>query len=280
MTARFAVDRGERIAGHLLNDRWVRRLARAGIVSRAVNYLVLAILVTLVLFGRGDHEVDRRGAIETIGAAPLGRCILVLLCVGFAAYVAWQLVRAASHRGGEGRASGLGRRLLALGTAAIYLVFLLSAATVALGSSTSSPQSSQQSLTAQLLADSGGRMVVVATGIVVIGVGAVLVGVAAARRFEAPLDTSSMGAAMRRTTVVLGVAGQVGRGLVFALIGGFVVSAGVSRDASRSKGLDASLHSLAGTRVGAISLSVVAVGFVAFGLYSLVDARYRDDFSR
>ena len=89
-----------------------------------------------------------------------------------------------------------------------------------------------------------------------------------------------MGPAMRRAAAVLGVVGQSARGLVFVIVGGFVLSAALADDASRSKGLDASLRTLAAQRFGAILLSVVALGFLAFGLYSLVDARYRDDFSR
>ncbi len=107
-----------------------------------------------------------------------------------------------------------------------------------------------------------------------------LFGYAASRRFEWPLDTRAMGPAMRRVAAVLGSTGQAARGLVFVIVGGFVLSSALADDASRSKGLDASLRTLATQRFGALLLSVVALGFLAFGLYSLVDARFREDFSR
>ena len=272
--------RGEAIAGRALDDRWVERVARAGILSRAVIYIVLALLVVAVLLGRGDHEVDQRGAVATLAGAPAGRLLLVVLCVGFLAYVAWQALRALARRADQDAAGNATRRLLALGTAAVYSVLFVTTVRVMAGSPGNSPQSDQDSWTARLLGANGGRLVVVAAGAAIIVAGVAFLAVAVTRRFEVPLDTSSMGRGMRRLAAVLGVAGQAARGVVFIIIGGFVVSAGITADAAQSKGLDASLKTLAVQRFGAIMLSVIALGMMAFGLYSLIDARYRDDFSR
>jgi hypothetical protein len=272
--------RGEAIAGRALDDRWVERVARAGILSRAVNYIVLGALVAAVLLGRGDTELDRRGAIESVSGGIAGHVMLLLLCVGFVAYIGWQLLRAATRRRDQGALANAGRRLLALGTALVYAGFLTTTVRVLVGAGTKSPQSDQDSWTSRLLSASGGRILVAVAGVAVILTGLALFGYAASRKFETPLDTGAMGPAMRRAAAILGVAGQSARGAVFVIVGGFVLSAALADDASRSKGLDASLRTLADQRFGAILLSVVALGFLAFGLYSLVDARYRNDFSR
>lgn len=272
--------RGEAIAGRALDDRWVERVVRAGIVSRAVNYLVLGALVTDVLLGRGNKELDRRGAIESISGGVAGHVMLLLLCLGFASYIAWQLLRAVTRRNDQSDLANAGRRLLAVGTALVYAGFLITTVRVLVGAGTQSPQSDQDSWTARLLGASGGRVLLALAGSAVIIVGLVLFGYAASRRFESPLDMSAMSAGLRRAATVLGVAGQCARGVVFGIVGGFVLSAALTENASQSKGLDASLRTLSGQRFGAILLSVVAVGFLAFGLYSLLDARYRKDFSR
>ncbi len=272
--------RGEAIAGRALDDKWVGRVARAGIVSRAVNYIVLGALVAAILLGRGDKEVDKRGAIESISGGFAGHVLLILLCIGFVSYITWQLLRAVTRRNDQSDLANAGRRLLAVGTALVYVGFLVTTVRVLLGSTTSSPQNAQDSWTARLLGAGGGRLLVAAVGIAVIVVGLALFGYAASRKWETPLDTSAMGATMHRVATVLGVVGQAARGLVYVIVGGFVLSAALAQDASRSKGLDAGLRALAAQRFGAIMLSVVALGFLAFGLYSLVDARYREDFSR
>lgn len=272
--------RGEAIAGRALDDRWVERIARTGILSRAVNYLVLGALVTDVLLGRGNPELDRRGAIESISGGVAGHVLLLVLCVGFVSYIAWQLLRVITRRNDQHGLANAGRRLLALGTALVYVGFLITTLRVLAGTGTKSPQSGQDSWTARLLGAGGGRVLVAMAGIAIIVVGLVLFGYAASRRFESPLDMSAMSTGLRRVVTILGVIGQSARGVVFGIVGGFVLSAALAQDASQSKGLDASLRTLAAQRFGAIVLSVVALGFLAFGLYSLLEARYREDFSR
>lgn len=275
-----AARQGEALAGWALDDKWVVRVARAGILSRAVNYLVLAVLVAAIVLGRGDHEVDRRGAVEALAGAPLGRVLLVLLCVGAISFIVWQVLRAAARRGDQRAAADAARRALALGTAVIYLAFLVTIIRVLVGSSTQSPNSRQDALTARVLSASGGRVLVAAAGAACIAVGVGLGAYAATRRFEKPLDMRSMSEGLRRFATVLGIVGQAGRGLVFVIIGGFIVSAALADNASRSKGMDAALKTLAAGSYGPLVLAVVALGFLAFGLWSLVDARYRQDFSR
>ena len=270
----------EAVAGHTLHHRWVERVARVGILSRAVNYLVLGVLTVTVLLGHAATEVDRRGAVEAVASAPFGRVLLLLLCAGFAAYVAWQLLRAASRRGGEGRGQSVGRRLLALGTALVYLTFLVTTVRVVAGASTRSPQGEQDSWTAHLLSAPGGRVLVAAVGAGFIVAGIVLGVNAVRQRFESHLATGRMTPLVRAASRVLGVAGQMGRALLLAVIGGFIISAAASADPGQSKGMDAALRTLAGEPFGTLLLLVVAGGFVAFGLYSLIDARYREDFTR
>lgn len=275
-----AARRTEGAAGSTLDKPWAKNVARVGILSRAVNYLALTVLVALILVGRGNHETDRRGAVEALASQGFGRAVLVVLCVGFVAYIAWQLLRAVARRSDQSPLMNAARRLAALGLAVTYGAFLVSTVSILIGSQTSSPQKNQQTLTARLLSENGGRVIVALAGAAVICVGIGLIVFAVMRRFETPLATEHMSKGMRRVAATLGVAGQSGRALVLAIIGGFVISAALSKNASQSKGLDASLHTLAGQRFGAIMLLIVALGFLSFGLYSLVDARYRKDFSR
>ncbi|MBV8910959.1 MAG: DUF1206 domain-containing protein [Gammaproteobacteria bacterium] len=263
-----------------LDKPWAKNIARMGILSRAVNYLALTVLVGLILAGRGNQEADRRGAVEALASKAIGRGLLVLLCVGFVAYIAWQLLRAVTRRSDQGPLMNAARRCAALGIAVAYGAFLVSTVLILAGSHTSSPQKNQQALTARLLSENGGRFAVALAGAVLVGTGIGLCIFAVMRRFETPLDTERMGKGMRRLASILGVTGQSGRALVLTIIGGFVISAAISQKASQSKGLDESLHTLAGQPFGAIMLMVVALGFLSFGLYSLVDARYRKDFSR
>jgi hypothetical protein len=46
-------------------------------------------------------------------------------------------------------------------------------------------------------------------------------------------------------------------------------------DPGKSRGLDAALHTLAEQPYGHVLLAVIAAGIAAFGVFSIVQARYR-----
>ena len=65
------------------------------------------------------------------------------------------------------------------------------------------------------------------------------------------------------------------RGLVFGIVGAFLIDAAVSFDPQKAQGLDGSLRETAATPLGPWLLFVVALGLVIFGSYSWCEARWR-----
>jgi hypothetical protein len=76
-------------------------------------------------------------------------------------------------------------------------------------------------------------------------------------------------------TTVVGTTGLVGRGFVFALIGGFLLDAAYRFDPDKAKGLDDSLKTLAEQPFGTVLLFASALGLLAFALWSFIEGRYR-----
>jgi hypothetical protein len=73
----------------------------------------------------------------------------------------------------------------------------------------------------------------------------------------------------------LGTFGHLARGVVFGLVGVFLINAAVDFEPRSAVGLDGALAKLAHHSYGPFLLGVVAAGLIAFGLHSLSDARYR-----
>ncbi|MDN5850407.1 MAG: DUF1206 domain-containing protein, partial [Nitrococcus sp.] len=69
--------------------------------------------------------------------------------------------------------------------------------------------------------------------------------------------------------------GLMARAVVFCIIGGFVVIAAWQQDPSEAKNLSGVLSSLQGQPFGAWLLAIVAVGLLAFSVYSFIEAGYR-----
>jgi hypothetical protein len=56
----------------------------------------------------------------------------------------------------------------------------------------------------------------------------------------------------------------------------FVIKAALEYDPKEAIGLDGALQKLASATYGPYLLGLTAAGLIAYGLYCLVDARYRD----
>jgi hypothetical protein len=83
-----------------------------------------------------------------------------------------------------------------------------------------------------------------------------------------------MASGTRTAFAAVGVAGYVARAVIFVLIGYGLIKAAFDYSARSAVGLDGALEKLAHASLGPVLLAVVALGFVAFSLYSIADARY------
>ena len=62
---------------------------------------------------------------------------------------------------------------------------------------------------------------------------------------------------------------------MFALIGSALLFAAKNANPHEAKGLAETLATIRGWSVGWLLLAIVAIGFIAYGVYQLVEARYR-----
>jgi hypothetical protein len=66
------------------------------------------------------------------------------------------------------------------------------------------------------------------------------------------------------------------RAVVFGLISWFFFKAAADYDARKARGLDGALRKLANAGYGTVLLSIVDAGLFAYGVFCLIQARYRE----
>jgi hypothetical protein len=121
-----------------------------------------------------------------------------------------------------------------------------------------------------------GRYIVIAVGLGIILAGIILAGYGLTTKFRDELKERQMGGTERKWFTVLGVVGYVARGVVFALVGFFIARAAWQYDPKEAVGLDGALEKCAQATYGPFLLGLVAAGLFAYGVFSLVEARYRE----
>jgi hypothetical protein len=250
-------------------------LARAGLVAKGVSFGIVAVLAIKLAIGDGGRATSREGALHALAGETFGKVVLVLLVVGFAAYALWRFVEAWAAPGDD--AKKWAKRLGSVGRGAIYAGLAFSAAKILAGAGGSGSQDAKaHKATATLLSWPAGTWLVGIGGAIVLGAGLWNLYRGLSRKFEDKWRTGEMGPTARRWGGRAGALGHVARAVVFGLIGLFVIKAALEYDPKEAIGLDGALQKLASAAYGPYLLGVTATGLLAYGLYCLVDARYRD----
>jgi hypothetical protein len=270
--------RGAAMAHSVRQSGAVEGLARGGLATRGLIYLIIASIAVQIALGSAPASADQNGAIEDVATHPFGKVLLIVLALGFAGYALWRWSVAAAGNPGDQTQSGakkVGRRLGALATGVAYAGLCVTTIRVLAGGSAGSSTRQQQSTTAWILSLPAGRLVIIAAGVAVVLGGFALIWWGVSLRFERNLATERMGPRMRSLASGLGAVGFSAGGVVLILAGGFLSRAGIADDAAASKGLDQTLRTVAVLPFGRVILAAVAAGLAAYGLYSFVEARYR-----
>jgi hypothetical protein len=254
---------------------WVERLARAGYLARGVVYLVVALLAARAALEH-RHPAATRGAMRELMQQPLGRGILALLTVGFLGYAAWRFVQAVLDPERKGtKPKALAKRASYLFTTVVYVGMAAAAARLALGGPPERDQVSAGRWIAPVMRHPLGRWAVLAVGLWIAGYGLWLLYRSVAKEPEKRLDVSRLTPAMQRAFKLAGRVGVAARGVVFGVIGAWVMLAAWHARPGEAKAPAGALESLREQPHGEWLLVLVAVGLGAFGFFEIVKARYR-----
>lgn len=256
----------------------MRLLARLGYAAKGIVYLIVGGLAAKVALGEGGKTTDRNGALRAIHEQPFGKVLLAIVAIGLVGYALWSLIQAVldpDHQGTDPK--GIAARVGYAAVGVSYAALALAAAQLAIGTGNGGKSSDTQTRdwTARLLELPFGPFLVVLAGLVVIIIAGYLFYRAYAADFKKTLDLGEMGSESREWVITLGRAGYATLGVVFGIVGVFLIVAALRNNAGATKGLGGALGELAQQPYGHVLLGIVAIGLIAYGVFSLAQARYR-----
>ena len=244
---------------------WVERLARAGYVVTGVVHALIAWIALQLAWGNSSGQAaDQSGALQQLAQSPGGALILWVCAVGLA-MLALVLLTSAVRPGVDwpDRAKELGR-------AVVYGVLAAAAVQFATGSGgAKDTRQSSVDATRSLMRLPFGAVIVGAVAVGILAVGGYHIYKGVTRRFLRDLvdDPGRLG----RWS---GAVGYVAKGIALLLVGGLFGYAAATQDPKEATGLDGGLRTLLGTPAGPWLLTLVALGLAAYGVYSVVRAKY------
>ena len=239
----------------------IEALTRAGFAARGIMYGVIGALALL-----GGRSEGGAGALAFLQGG-LGRFLLAAMALGFLGYGLWRLAEAAIDTEDNGTGmKGVAVRTGGAASGLIHLGLSVVAVRLAAGSAGGSGDGARQGA-ATALALPGGQALVLAAAAVLATVGLYQLVKAARGGFLRQLDP----AACRRSWVIwLGRCGYAARGVVLMIMAWFFWRSASETNAAAAGGIGQAL----GTLPDPLRVAVAA-GLLLFGMFSLVEARYR-----
>ena len=244
----------------LTGTRTFRIMTRLGFAARGLIYVLIGYLA--LRSGRTEEP----GGILACRRAATGRLLVAGMAAGFLAYGVWRLVAASIDTDDHGAdTKGMIVRLAGATSGIIHLGLGALAARLAAGNRGGGD--SPETAAATALDLPGGALVLYLAAAVLFATALAQLHKAWRLKFLRRLEPR---AAAQGWIAWLGRIGFLSRGIVFGLVSWFFLRAAQAESSAAAGGIDEALGSLPRALQAA-----VAAGLVLFGLFSLVEARFR-----
>jgi hypothetical protein len=232
-----------------------------GLIAYGVIHLLIGWIALQLAWGQPSQEASQQGALQELAGKPLGGVLLWIVAIGLFALVIW---RALEVMYGD---LDLQKKLRSVGRAIVYLLLGITAINIAMGSGSSST-GQQKSLSARLMANGPGRVLIVVVGLAIIAIGVYEIYKAVTKKF-----TEDLTAGVPDGTILVGRIGYAAKGVAFIVVGVLFAWAAIDYDPQKAGGLDTALHTIRDQPFGSVLLTILAVGFAAFGVYAIIWSR-------
>ena len=251
--------------------------ARVGYGARGFVYLSAGVLILAAAVGLVGDAVGVKGALDWLVLRPLGRVWVLLVGLGLTAFVMWRVLQSVFDADHEGTSRhGLMTRMSQAFSGFSYAGLSFAAFSLLVRAPDGDPalegviRSREQAAT--VLSLPFGKWLLVGAGLMIFGIGAANVVKAWREDFTEYLACS---ARTCRRVAPLARIGHVARGLAYLPLAVLVALAGWRSSAADVTSLGAALDAVEQQPAGPGILIVGALGFVAFGAFSFIEARFR-----
>jgi len=249
-------------------------LARAGYAARGVVYLLLGGLALASAVWGGSDAEGSSDALSSLLQLPFGRIIMGLVAIGLFGYVLWRLAQGLLDADNVGtEAKGVVGRIGSVVSAGANVFLALTAARMALGSGGGgSGGGGEEQASAWILQQPFGPYLLGLAAVCVVGAGFAQLWKGATRQYRKRIHLPPAHEGLLDGICRFGL---IARGLLLIVIGGFLLYAAWTVSPEQAGGISEALDYVHALPFGRWLYGLAALGLMAFGGYSIVQALYR-----
>ncbi|MDQ2971366.1 MAG: DUF1206 domain-containing protein [Rhodanobacteraceae bacterium] len=255
---------------------WVRWLARIGLIAKGVVYALIGGFSLHSAFGH-SRPSGSSGVFASLGSEWLGMVLLALLGAGLICYVLWRLAQVvfgfALHA--KSLTSHFARRFVCLCSAVFYGGLVIDVADHLFSRDRADHGETLARWTGWTMRLPLGRLVIAGIGIGLLIFAGWQLYRAASVRVTKRLRLRGHRSIGMSAIVAISEFGVLARGVVFALIGAFLLDAAWHYRAERSQGFPRALDTLRNLSYGHWLLGIVALGLIAYAVFQFARAGRR-----
>lgn len=255
---------------------WIEGFARVGFVAKGVLYMTVSALAASAALGWGGKaDADSHTALQKLFDAPFGRALVAIIAIGLIGYAAWRIIEGVAdpQRRGHG-AKGLAIRAGSIARGLIHLALAFAAGALALWRENNGGGGERvEHYTAKAMGWPGGTYLLWAVAGGLLGYGLWQLYRAAKSKLSRQLQLGRVSSGARRAIVAISRFGIAARGLVFCTIGVLIYRAARDHNPKEAGGLGDSMREL--VALGKWPFLAIAIGLGAYGIYEIINAKYR-----
>ena len=250
----------------------MKHLGRVGCLARSLVYFLLGMLALLTAWGSPyGATTDESGVFHKILEQRFGPAMLMTIAIGLICYAVWRFIQTVQDRDKYGRGwYGMSVRIGLFGSGIAHAFFGLFALNLVF-QFTATTRIGERVMAKWVMMQPFGRFFLWSIGFGIAVTGFIQFVRALNGSFARDLRIQ------KNKKVVMGICrfGLTARGIVFSIIGTFLMSAAWKYRSREAGGLHKAWEILRQQPYGNWLVAVVAIGFMAFAVFGLIEGFYR-----
>ena len=253
----------------------VHTLAKAGLISKGIVYIILGALAFMAAFeigGQSSSDTNRSGVLSSLRSMPAGKVLLLIVTAGLLCYCVWRIVQAFHVHEDDSRKKW-GKRARYIFSCLAYLSLAFTALQVVLYNKENNGDTNQH-WAAKIMSQPFGQWLLGIGALILAGVGIYQIWYGLSEKYKKHVESNRQHAGVTSQLLVAGKIGYVARGIVWLLLAYMGFKAAVDSNPKEAGDTGKAFQFLESWSAGSLLLGALALGLIAYGIFNFIRARF------